>query len=334
MQDLKFSKPEVKVESISGDNTKAICTISPLERGYGITIGNSLRRVLLSSLPGAAIVNVKIEGAEHEFSTLEGVMEDVMSIVLNLKKVVLSVDSTDPNFEKEIEIHQNGAGVVTASDIIHDSDIKIINPDQVIATVVEGGKLSMYMTVRRGIGYVGSVKNKAYSNSVGVIAIDSIYTPINRVAYEVEKTRVNNDADYDKLIMEVETNGAIKAHEALSLAAKMMIDYLSVIVDLDATTHDISFMSEKVSETNTHKLEKPIEELDLSVRSFNCLKRAGINTLAELTKKTEEEMMRVRNLGRKSLKEVKEKLEDLGLGFAAGYANGRKLDVASDDDNE
>lgn len=334
MQDLKFSKPEVKIESGSPDNRIAKFVISPLERGYGITIGNSLRRVLLASLPGAAIVNLKIDGAEHEFSTLDGVMEDVMSIVLNLKKVVLSVDSTDPNFEKEIEIHQNGAGVVTASDIIHDNEIKVINPDQVIATVVEGGKLSMYMTVRRGIGYVGSVENKKHSKNVGVIAIDSIYTPINRVSYDVEKTRVNNDANYDKLIMEVETNGAIKAHEALSLAAKMMMDYLTVVVDLNEASHEISFMAERPSETNTTRLEKPIEELDLSVRSFNCLKRAGINTLAELTKKTEEEMMRVRNLGRKSLKEVKEKLEDLGLGFAQGFSSGRRSESILDDDNE
>lgn len=334
MQDLKFSKPEVKIESVSPDNRIAKFVISPLERGYGITIGNSLRRVLLASLPGAAIVNLKIDGAEHEFSTLDGVMEDVMSIVLNLKKVVLSVDSTDPNFEKEIEIHQNGAGVVTASDIIHDNEIKVINPDQVIATVVEGGKLSMYMTVRRGIGYVGSVENKKHSKNVGVIAIDSIYTPINRVSYDVEKTRVNNDANYDKLIMEVETNGAIKAHEALSLAAKMMMDYLTVVVDLNEASHEISFMAERPSETNTTRLEKPIEELDLSVRSFNCLKRAGINTLAELTKKTEEEMMRVRNLGRKSLKEVKEKLEDLGLGFAQGFSSGRRSESILDDDNE
>lgn len=334
MQDLKFSKPEVKIESVSADNRVARFVISPLERGYGITIGNSLRRVLLSSLPGAAIVNVKIDGAEHEFSTLEGVMEDVMSIVLNLKKVVLSVDSIDPNFEKEIEIHQNGAGVVTASDIIHDNEIKVVNPDQVIATVVEGGKLSMYMTVRRGIGYVGSVENKKHSKNVGVIAIDSIYTPINRVSYDVEKTRVNNDANYDKLIMDVETNGAVKAHEALSLAAKMMMDYLTVVVDLNEASHEISFMAERPSETNTTRLEKPIEELDLSVRSFNCLKRAGINTLAELTKKTEEEMMRVRNLGRKSLKEVKEKLEDLGLGFAQGFSSGRRSESILDDDNE
>ncbi|HBT60036.1 MAG TPA: DNA-directed RNA polymerase subunit alpha [Acholeplasmataceae bacterium] len=334
MQDLKFSKPEVKIESVSADNRVARFVISPLERGYGITIGNSLRRVLLSSLPGAAIVNVKIDGAEHEFSTLEGVMEDVMSIVLNLKKVVLSVDSTDPNFEKEIEIHQNGAGVVTASDIIHDNEIKVVNPDQVIATVVEGGKLSMYMTVRRGIGYVGSVENKKHSKNVGVIAIDSIYTPINRVSYDVEKTRVNNDANYDKLIMDVETNGAVKAHEALSLAAKMMMDYLTVVVDLNEASHEMSFMAERPSETNTTRLEKPIEELDLSVRSFNCLKRAGINTLAELTKKTEEEMMRVRNLGRKSLKEVKEKLEDLGLGFAQGFSSGRRSESILDDDNE
>lgn len=319
MQELKFSKPEVKVETVQGQPDKAIFTITPLERGYGITIGNALRRILLSSLPGTAFVNVKIDGVEHEFSTLEGVMEDVMTIVLNLKKVILSTDSVDPNFEKTVEIQQVGAGVVTAGDIITDNEVKVINPDQVIATVVDGGKLSMFMTIRRGIGYVSSEENKIHSEYVGTISIDSLFTPISRVSYTVEKTRVDRDANYDKLVMEVETNGAVKPYEAVSLASKMMIDYLNVIVDLDETTHDLNFMSDRVDDTENHKLEKPIEDLDLSVRSFNCLKRAGIDTLAELTKKTEEEMMRVRNLGRKSLKEVKDKLEEFGLSFAPSF---------------
>ncbi|MDD2575185.1 MAG: DNA-directed RNA polymerase subunit alpha [Acholeplasmataceae bacterium] len=331
MQELKFSKPVVKAEPVKGEPNKAIFTISPLERGYGITIGNALRRILLSSLPGTAIVNVQIDGVEHEFQTIEGVMEDVMTIVLNLKKVIFTTDSTEPNFEKHVEIHQVGAGVVTAGDINTDTELKVVNPDQVIATVVDGGKLSMYLTVRRGIGYVGSDENKIFTTAIGTIAIDSLFTPVTRVSYNVEKTRVDRNANYDELHMDVETNGAIKPHEAVSLAAKMMIDYLNVIVDLDLSTHELSFMTDKQVDTDNQKLEKPIEELDLSVRSFNCLKRAGINTLAELTKKTEEEMMRVRNLGRKSLKEVKDKLEELGLSFSPSFI-GRKQDDSSVED--
>lgn len=331
MQELKFSKPVVKAEPFAGEPNKATFTISPLERGYGITIGNALRRILLSSLPGTAIVNVQIDGVEHEFQTIEGVMEDVMTIVLNLKKVIFTTDSTESNFEKHVEIHQVGAGVVTAGDINTDTELKVVNPDQVIATVVEGGKLSMFLTVRRGIGYVGSDENKIFTTSIGTIAIDSLFTPVTRVSYNVEKTRVDKNANYDELHMDVETNGAIKPHEAVSLAAKMMIDYLNVIVDLDLSTHELSFMTDKLVDTDNQKLEKPIEELDLSVRSFNCLKRAGINTLAELTKKTEEEMMRVRNLGRKSLKEVKDKLEELGLSFSPSFI-GRKQDDSSVED--
>lgn len=331
MQELKFSKPVVKAEPFAGEPNKATFTISPLERGYGITIGNALRRILLSSLPGTAIVNVQIDGVEHEFQTIEGVMEDVMTVILNLKKVIFTTDSTEPNFEKHVEIHQVGAGVVTAGDIHTDTELKVVNPDQVIATVVEGGKLSMYLTVRRGIGYVGSDENKIFTTAIGTIAIDSLFTPVTRVSYHVEKTRVDRNANYDELHMDVETNGAIKPHEAVSLAAKMMIDYLNVIVDLDLSTHELTFMTDKQVDTDNQKLEKPIEELDLSVRSFNCLKRAGINTLAELTKKTEEEMMRVRNLGRKSLKEVKDKLEELGLSFSPSFI-GRKQDDSSVED--
>jgi DNA-directed RNA polymerase subunit alpha len=319
LHELKFTKPNVTVEPVKNQPNKAIFTITPLKRGYGITIGNALRRVLLSSLPGTAIVNVYIDGVEHEFQTIEGVVEDVMSIVLNLKKVILTTDIFEKDFEKEVEIHQVGAGVVTAADIQTDTEIQIVNPDQVIANVIEGGKLSMRMTVRRGIGYVSSEKNKIYSNVIGTIPIDALFTPVTRVSYNVEKTRVDKDVDYDKLQMEVETNGAIEPFEAISLASKIMIDYLNVIVDLDEETHNLDFMVDRPSEKEDHILEKPIEELDLSVRSFNCLKRAGINTLAELTQKTEEEMMRVRNLGRKSLKEVKDKLEELNLSLAPNY---------------
>lgn len=314
MKDLKFEKPRTSVKELSADGNKGRFEITPLERGYGITLGNSLRRILLSSLPGAAIVNIKIDGAEHEFTTIKGVVEDVMSIILNLKKVVLAVDSEDPNFEATVEIHQ-GAGEVTAGDIIHNNEIKVINPKQHIATVAEGGKLSMYMTVRRGVGYVGANKNKMYSNSLGLIAIDSIYTPIERVQYEVIKTRVEDSADFDKLIIEVETNGAVKAREALAIASKMMIEHLEVVVELGDSAKHTDYMIEREDESNSRKLEMLIEDLDLSVRSFNCLKRAGINTVAELANKSEEDMMKVRNLGRKSLKEVKDKLESLGLGL-------------------
>lgn len=328
MQELKFPKPDVKVDLDAKNPNKAVITVSPLERGYGITIGNTLRRILLSSLPGTAIVNVRIDGVEHEFQTIEGVKEDVMSIVLNLKRIIFHTDSIDPNFEKEIEVHQIGEGIVTAGDLGVDTELKVINPDQVIATVSDGGKLSMFIKVRRGIGYVGAENNKVYAKNIGTISIDSLFTPVLRVSYKVDKTRVDRDASYDKLEMEVETNGALKPYEAVSLASKMMIDYLTVIVDLDETTHKLDFMGESPEITEDRKLDKPIEELDLSVRSFNCLKRAGINTLAELTKKSEEEMMRVRNLGRKSLKEVKDKLEELGLSFAPSFI-GRKQEDSS-----
>lgn len=328
MQELKFPKPDVQVDLDAKNPNKAVITVSPLERGYGITIGNTLRRILLSSLPGTAIVNVRIDGVEHEFQTIEGVKEDVMSIVLNLKRIIFHTDSIDPNFEKEIEVHQTGEGIVTAGDLGVDTELKVINPDQVIATVSEGGKLSMFIKVRRGIGYVSAENNKVYAKNIGTISIDSLFTPVLRVSYKVDKTRVDRDASYDKLEMEVETNGALKPYEAVSLASKMMIDYLTVIVDLDETTHKLDFMGESPEITEDRKLDKPIEELDLSVRSFNCLKRAGINTLAELTKKSEEEMMRVRNLGRKSLKEVKDKLEELGLSFAPSFI-GRKQEDSS-----
>ena len=321
MRGLKFVKPGTSIETVSQDGYTGKFVITPLERGFGITLGNSLRRILLSSLPGAAIVNAKIEGAEHEFSTIEGVVEDVMSIVLNLKKVILAVDSDDPNdpdgskFETIVEIHK-GEGVVTAADIIHSSNVRIINPDQYIATVSPKGHLSMYLTVRRGVGYVSAVKNKKFlKEEVGVISIDSIFTPIVRVQYDVDKTRVEDSADFDKLTIEVETNGSIDAKEALAIASKIMMEHLNVIVELSEKARDNDYMIEREDEACNKKLETPIEELDLSVRSYNCLKRAGINSVAELAQKSEEDMMKVRNLGRKSLKEVKEKLENLGLGF-------------------
>ena len=316
MKDLKFEKPRTNVEEISEQGRYGKFVISPLERGFGITLGNALRRTLLSSLPGAAIVNVKIDGAEHEFQNVDGVVEDVITIILNLKRIVLTVDSDDPNYEKTIEINR-GEGEVNAADIIHDNDIKVINPDQHIATVMAGGALHMFLTVRRGVGFVSSVANKEYSRSVGVIAIDSIYTPIVNVAFNVEKTRVEgvNVASFDKLEIEVTTNGSITAKEALAVASKMMIEHLNVVVELSEKANETDYMIETEDDNQGRKLDMTIDELDLTVRSYNCLKRAGINTVGELTEKSEEDMIKVRSLGRKSLKEIKEKLETLGLGF-------------------
>ena len=316
MKELKFEKPRTSIEEVSNQGSYGKFVISPLERGFGITLGNALRRTLLSSLPGCAIVNMKIDGAEHEFQNVDGVVEDVITIILNLKRVVLTTDSEDPNFETTVEIHK-GEGEVTAADIIHSNEIEVINPEQHIATVSAGGNLHMFLTVRRGVGYVSSVQNKEYNKSVGVISIDSIYTPIVNVAFNVEKTRVENVnvASFDKLEIEVTTNGSISAKEALAIASKMMIEHLEVVVELSEKASTSNYMIEAEDEAQNRRLEMTIDELDLSVRSYNCLKRAGLNTVAELTAKSEEDMIKVRNLGRKSLKEIKEKLEDLGLGF-------------------
>ena len=316
MKELKFEKPRTSIEEVSNQGSYGKFVISPLERGFGITLGNALRRTLLSSLPGCAIVNMKIDGAEHEFQNVDGVVEDVITIILNLKRVVLSTDSEDPNFETTVEIHK-GEGEVTAADIIHSNEIEVVNPEQHIATVSAGGNLHMFLTVRRGVGYVSSVQNKEYNKSVGVISIDSIYTPIVNVAFNVEKTRVENVnvASFDKLEIEVTTNGSISAKEALAIASKMMIEHLEVVVELSEKASTSNYMIEAEDEAQNRRLEMTIDELDLSVRSYNCLKRAGLNTVAELTAKSEEDMIKVRNLGRKSLKEIKEKLEDLGLGF-------------------
>jgi DNA-directed RNA polymerase subunit alpha len=314
MKELKFEKPKTSIEEFKGNYGKFVVT--PLERGFGITLGNALRRILLSSLPGAAFVNVKIDGAEHEFQNVDGVVEDTITMILNLKRVVLAVDSEDPNYEATVEIDK-GEGEVTAGDIILNSDIKVINPEQHIATVAAGGRLHMILTVRRGVGYVSSAANKEYVNSVGTIAIDSIYTPVVNVAFNVEKTRVENVnvASFDKLTIEVTTNGSVKPDEALAVASKIMMEHLQVIVELSEKASTSEFMIEaKVDNENT-KLEMKVEELDLSQRSSNCLRRAGIQTVAELASKTEEELIKVKNLGRKSLKEIKDKLEDLGLGF-------------------
>ncbi len=318
MKDLKFVKPNIQVlpgESYDGVKRNGF-EISPLERGYGITLGNSLRRILLSSLPGAAIVNCQIEGVQHEFTAIDGIVEDVTSIVLNLKDLIISIDNDDPDVEKTLVIEVKGPKQVTAADIkCPDDEIKIINLELPIANVMTG-HFRMTMTARRGIGYVSAEKNKRFNKNVGVIPIDSIYTPVTRVQYDVDKTRLEDNADLDKLFIEVETNGAITPQEAIGIASRMMIDHLNVLVELSELAMGDSFMAEHHQTQNAQILELPIEDLDLSVRSYNCLKRAGINTVNELTQKSEEDMMKVRNLGKKSLKEVKVRLEDLGLSLA------------------
>ena len=314
MKDLKFEKPATSVIELSEDGNTGKFEITPLERGFGLTLGNALRRVLLSSLPGTAFVNVKIDGAQHEFMSLDGVMEDVITIILNLKGVILKTDSEDPDFTVQVEIHK-GAGEVTAADIIHGNELTIVNPDHHIATVSEGGSLNMVLTVRRGVGFVPANKNKEYNETVGEIAIDSIYTPIVNVNFSVEKTRVENEANQEERGSEGTTNGASRAKEALAMASKMLIEHLNVVVELSEKASNTDFMMEPNDDSQNKKLEMTIDDLDLSVRSYNCLKRAALNTVADLTAKSEEDMMKVRNLGRKSLKEIKEKLEDMGLGF-------------------
>ncbi len=314
MKDLKFEKPDTSIDFTQDSDTYGKFTVSPLERGYGVTLGNSLRRILLSSLPGAAIVNCEIDGVQHEFSSIDGVVEDVTSIVLNLKEVVLSIDNDDPNVEKRLEISVKGPHVVTAKDIICDNEVTVINENQHIATVNKGD-FRMVMVARRGIGYVNADANKEYNNMVGIIPIDSIYTPVQRVKYDVGPAS-SGDALHDKLDLEVWTNGAVTPQEAIGIASKMLIEHLNVMVELSEKAKEEEYMVERESEQNSQILEMQIEDLDLSVRSYNCLKRAGINTVDELTQKTEEDMMKVRNLGKKSLKEVKQKLDELGLGLA------------------
>lgn len=327
MKDLKFEKPTA-VEEISVDGNKARYQIKPLERGYGITLGNALRRVLLSSLPGAAIVNVKIEGVEHEFSTIEGVYEDVMGIVLNLKKVIFSVESIDPDFEQKLELYVSEAGTVTAADFNRIDGIEVINPDQVIANLSAGGQLSLEVMIRRGVGYVSAEKNKVFTRGEkSIIPIDSIYTPVTRASYHVEKTR----GDADELTLEIETNGAILAKDALALASKMLIDYFSVVVNISEQVANVDFIYEPAEEPTNKKLEMKIEQLDLSVRLFNSLKRSGIYTVAEIIKLTEEDVMKFRSLGRKSFKELKEKLAEHGLEFENTLSKGSKFGLDDDE---
>ena len=310
---IEFEKPNIECLEVDDTNNYAKFVCEPLERGYGVTIGNSLRRILLSSLPGCAITSVKIDGVLHEFSGIDNVVEDVPDIIMNLKSVRLKFDG---NEEKILRIDAKGEGEVLASDIITDGTVEILNPDLHIATVAEGGSLRMEMTADKGRGYNSSEKNKKPNQDISVLPIDSIYTPVKKVNYQVENTRVGQTVDYDKLVIEVWTDGSLKAHEALSLAAKVMTGHLELFIDLSETTKNTQVMIEKEESKKEKVLEMTIEELELSVRSFNCLKRAGISTVEDLTNKTDSEMMKVRNLGKKSLEEVTAKLHSLGLDFA------------------
>lgn len=311
---IEFEKPNIECLAINEDESYGKFVCEPLERGYGMTIGNSLRRILLSSLPGAAITSVKIEGVLHEFSSIPNVIEDVPEIIVNLKSVRLNMHE---NEVKTIKIDFNGEGEVKAGDIITDSSIEILNPDLHIATVAEGGFLHMEMTVDRGRGYNVAEKNKTQNQAIDVLPIDSIFTPVKKVNYQVENTRVGQMVDYDKLTIEVWTDGSLKAYEALSLAAKVMTGHLELFIDLSETAKNTKVMVEKAESKRERILEMPIEDLELSVRSYNCLKRAGISTVQDLANKTEADMMKVRNLGKKSLDEVTNKLHSLELNFAS-----------------
>lgn len=310
---IEFEKPNIKCLEMDNDKNYAKFVCEPLERGYGITIGNSLRRILLSSLPGCAITSVKIDGVLHEFSTIQNVVEDVPEIIINLKTVSLKMDK---NEEKVLRIDFKGPGEVKASDIMTDGTVEILNPDLHIATVSEGGHLVMEMTADMGRGYNNAEKNKKENQAISVLPIDSIYTPVKKVNYAVENTRVGQMVDYDKLTIEVWTNGCLKPDEALSLAAKVMTGHLELFIDLSEATKNTQVMVEKEESKKEKVLEMSIEDLELSVRSFNCLKRAAISTVEDLTNKTESDMMKVRNLGKKSLDEVTNKLHSLGLDFA------------------
>ncbi|BAK95582.1 DNA-directed RNA polymerase subunit alpha [Tetragenococcus halophilus] len=307
---IEFEKPRIAKIDEEKDYGKFI--VEPLERGYGTTLGNSLRRILLSSLPGAAITSIQIDGVLHEFSTIKGVREDVAQIVLNIKGLALKLYSEE---EKNLEIDITGPATITAGDIIVDSDVEILNKDMYICTVAEGTRFHARLSVQPGRGYVQADENKKEDMPIGVLPVDSIYTPVRRVNYQVENTRVGRRDDYDKLTMELWTDGSIDPLDALSLSAKILTDHLEIFVNMTDEAKNTDIMVEKEETQKEKMLEMTIEELDLSVRSYNCLKRAGINTVQELTNKSEPEMIKVRNLGRKSLEEVKSKLSDLGLGL-------------------
>ena len=308
---IEIEKPKIETIEISEDAKFGKFVVEPLERGYGTTLGNSLRRILLSSLPGTAVTDIQMDGVLHEFSTIDGVVEDVAAIILNIKKIALKSFTEDEN--KVLEIDVKGPAVVTAGDIKHDSDIQVLNPDLYICTVAEGYHFHVCMNAKNGRGYVRSDYNKSDNMPIGVIPIDSIYTPISKVNYQVENTRIGQKNIYDKLTLDVWTDGSIAPQDAVSLAARILTEHLNIFVNLTNEAHPMEIMVEKEETQKERLLEMTIEELDLSVRSYNCLKRAGINTVHELTSKSEAEMIKVRNLGRKSLEEVKQKLIDLNL---------------------
>jgi len=310
---LEFEKPEYKITEYIESNNFGKFELEPLERGFGTTLGNALRRVMLSSLPGCAATSIKIDGVLHEFQTIEGIVEDVATIILNVKSIVFRSHSDDK--EKTLRLNVSKEGLVTAGDIDKDADIEIVNPDQPIATLAKGGSLNMEIKLSKGRGYVRAEENKKLieGEKLGVIAIDSLYSPIERVTYEVESARVGQSNDYDKLILSVWTNGAIKPEEAVALAGRILIEHLNIITNLNEIADITGLMQEKEEDPRQKALELSIDDLDFSVRAYNCLKRAGINTLQDLTNMTELEVMKIRNLGKKSLKEVLDKVRELSL---------------------
>ena len=311
---VEIEKPRIKCIENPGDVSYGKYVVEPLERGYGTTLGNALRRILLSSLPGTAVTSIKISGVQHEFTTIPGVKEDVTDIVLNVKKIISKLHSNGP---KTVYIECSGECEVTAGDIKSDGEVEILNPDLHIATLGSDATLNMELTLNHGRGYVSADRNKPAQSVIGVIPVDSIYTPVHKVNYTVENTRVGNMTDFDKLTLEIWTDGTISARDAVSLGAKILCDHFTLFTDLSEVMGKSSTVVETTEKTQDKVLELTIEELDLSVRSFNCLKRANINTVADLISKTEEDMMKVRNLGRKSLEEVINKLAQMGLSLAS-----------------
>ena len=309
---IEIEKPRIECVEISEDDRYAKFVIEPLERGYGITIGNALRRILLSSLPGVAVNSIRIDGVLHEFSTVPGVKEDVTEIILTLKELSANIDGEG---SRTLKIQAQGPCTVTGADIICPPDVEILNKDLVIATLDDNAKFNMDINIDKGRGYVPAEENKTENMPIGVLPVDSIYTPVQKVSYHVENTRVGQKSDYDKLTLEVWTNGSINPQEGISLAAKVLVEHLNLFIDLTEHVSNVEIMVEKEEDQKEKVLEMTIEELDLSVRSYNCLKRAGINTVEELANKSEDDMMKVRNLGKKSLEEVIQKLEELGLGL-------------------
>ena len=311
---LNFEKPVYKITDYIENNNYGKFELEPLERGFGITLGNALRRVMLSSMPGSAIVAVRIDGVMHEFQAIDGIVEDVTTIILNLKNIVVK-NNTEEIQTAHLSVSEER--VVTAADIVTTPDVEIMNPDQVIATLSKGGKLDMEFIIANGRGYVPAEENKAFveKEKIGFIPIDALYSPIEKISFDVEKARVGQDASYDKLIMNVYTNGSIRPEEAMALGSKIIIEHLNIITNLSEIADTTGIMNAKQEDSKLKKLETSIDDLDLSVRAYNCLKRAGVNTLGDLTEKTELEMMKIRNLGKKSLKEVIDKIKEMGLKF-------------------